>query len=164
MKNILYAVIIAVLLLSDTGLAGAAPAPSASTGAVVVAANVSVELTLREALLTSLENNRALRVQRLNPAIRKTFEEQAVAVFDPDLTAQAQKAKANNTQTIASSGTNRANTDGVSGSVGVTEFLPTGTTLGLQGTTGADDSTLYSDRLTSTRVGVSVLQSLLKGF
>src|ERR1035437_5869200 len=164
MKIIFCGVIIAGLSLSGVGLAGAAHAPFASTGTVVVASDVSLELTLREALLTALENNPALRVQRLNPAIRKTYEEQARAVFDPDLTAQAQKAKANNTQTIASSGTNRANTDGVSGSVGVTEFLPTGTTLGLQGTTGADDSTLYSDRLTSTRVGVSVLQSLLKGF
>ena len=159
MKTFICGLSLAVLSLS-----GAAPAPSESTGAVVVASGASVELTLREALLISLENNPALRVQRWNPAIQKTFEQQAVAAFDPSLTAQAQKTRANNAQIAPFSSTNQANTDSISGAVGITEFLPTGTRIGLQGTTETDTSTLYGDRQAATRVGLSASQPLLNGF
>ena len=152
-----------VLLLSGTGRAGTAPEPAASNAVSLAASNATVELTLREALLTSLENNPALRVQRWNPAIRKTYEDQAAAQFDPVVAAQAQRSKAN-TQTSPFSSTNQADTDVLSGGAGISEYLPTGTRLGLQGTSEADNSTLYSDRQVSTRVGASLSQSLLRGF
>ena len=42
-----------------------------------------LKVTVTEAILMSLENNRALVVQRLNPDITQTFEDQERAVFDP---------------------------------------------------------------------------------
>ena len=43
----------------------------------------SIEVTIEGAILMALENNRALRVERLNPDILRTFENQEQAVFDP---------------------------------------------------------------------------------
>ena len=42
-----------------------------------------LKVTITEAILLSLENNRSLVVQRLNPSIEQTFEDQERAVFDP---------------------------------------------------------------------------------
>jgi hypothetical protein len=38
-------------------------------------------LTVREAVLLGLENNRALQLERLGPAIAQTYEVQQAAVF-----------------------------------------------------------------------------------
>ena len=45
-------------------------------------------ITVEQAMLLALENNRSLMVQRLNPQIERTFEQQQLAAFDPALTAQ----------------------------------------------------------------------------
>ncbi|MEI7437367.1 MAG: TolC family protein [bacterium] len=163
-SHIFYGSTLAIMMLASPVLAGAARGPLASTGAVAVATDVAITLSLREALLTSLENNTALRVQRWTPAIQKTYEQQAAAVFDPAVTAQAQKDRAYNTQAPPFSATNQANLDNLSGGVGITEFLPTGTRIVLQGITEVDSSTLYSDRQASSQAGLSVAQSLLRGF
>ena len=42
-----------------------------------------LKVTITEAILLCLENNRSLDVQRLNPSIQQTFENQERAVFDP---------------------------------------------------------------------------------
>ena len=47
-----------------------------------------MRITIVEAILLSLENNRSLVVERLNPAIEKTFEEEERAVFDPETNAE----------------------------------------------------------------------------
>jgi hypothetical protein len=47
-----------------------------------------LKVTITEAILLSLENNRSLVVQRLNPSIQQTFEDQERAVFDPAINAE----------------------------------------------------------------------------
>jgi hypothetical protein len=47
-----------------------------------------ITVSVNEAVLLCLENNRSLVVERLAPAIRKTAEEQERALFDPILDAE----------------------------------------------------------------------------
>ncbi|OGV41943.1 MAG: hypothetical protein A2X46_17955 [Lentisphaerae bacterium GWF2_57_35] len=118
-----------------------------------------VELSIEEAVLRALENNRALHVERLNPQIQRTFEAQARAAFDPVLSAGAAVSREE-----AIGGTNGNNNLTVTeGSVGLSQALPTGTELGLELATdqarGAASSEDYA-----TRAGLTVQQSLLQGF
>ena len=46
-----------------------------------------LKITVAQAVLLSLENNRSLSVQRLNPGIQQTLEDQEKAAFDPELSA-----------------------------------------------------------------------------
>jgi len=47
-----------------------------------------LKITTTEAVLLSLENNRSLVVEKLNPSITKTFEDTERAVFDPKAAAE----------------------------------------------------------------------------
>ena len=47
----------------------------------------TLKVTITEAILLCLENNRSLVLERLNPSIRQTFEDQENAVFDPSVNA-----------------------------------------------------------------------------
>ena len=44
-----------------------------------------LKVTVREAVLIAMENNRSLMLERMNPDIRKTYEEQERALFDPSI-------------------------------------------------------------------------------
>ena len=115
-------------------------------------------VTVEQAVLLALENNKSLIVQRLNPQIERTLEQQQLAAFDPDLTAQVA-----NQRNQVMTGPTPYRSDGIAGSVGVQEFLPTGTTLGVTGGTGQvalpDDEETYA-----SRVAFNATQSLLRGF
>ena len=130
-----------------TGPAGTQPAAGA------------LELSVQRSILMGLANNRSLAVERLAPDIRRTFEAQERAAFDPDVTAEvsAGRAKAR----VAGGGESIA--DAVSGSAAVGTFLPTGTTLSAGVDIDLLDSSLYSDDLAGTRLGVSATQALLRG-
>lgn len=129
--------------------------PSTSQG---IAATGPLTITVEQAMLLALENNKSLMVQRLNPQIERTVEQQQLAAFDPDLTAQV----ADERNQVAR-GPTPYRSDGIAGSVGVQEFLPTGTTLGVTGGTGQvllpDDEEVYA-----SRVAFNATQSLLRGF
>jgi hypothetical protein len=47
-----------------------------------------LSITVQDALLMALENNRALKIERFNPAITQTAEEEARAEFDPLFTGE----------------------------------------------------------------------------
>jgi len=81
----------------------------------------SLALTVEEAVLRSLADNRSLRVERLNPPIQRTFEMEERASFDPVIGAEAAAAR-EKAETRAGAET-RTNATGVS--VGVSEYLPT---------------------------------------
>ena len=66
------------------------PLPSAFMEEEVEAARAvppagPLKVTVQEAILMGMENNRALRVERLNPSIQRTGERLQEAVFDPVL-------------------------------------------------------------------------------
>jgi outer membrane protein TolC len=124
-----------------------------------------LKLTITEAILLSLENNRSLVLQRLNPSIRQTAEDRERAVFDPttnaDVTAGREEA-----ERLARSGsdTEDFSTNFVEGIISMEQYFPTGTTLALEAGSQMSDSSLYDDSFYSTRLGMTVTQALLKGY
>jgi len=59
-------------------------------------------ITVEDAILIALANNRSLSVERMNPSIQKTFEDQERAVFDPVVTAGV-SVQQNDSRTLNSS-------------------------------------------------------------
>jgi len=49
---------------------------------------------VEEAILTALENNQSLKLERLNPQIQRTFVDEQRAAFDPTLAADLSQARA----------------------------------------------------------------------
>jgi outer membrane protein len=124
-----------------------------------------LRLTIVEAILLCLENNRALVVERLNPDIQKTFEDEQRSVFDPQTQAELSAGRVDaKRQTSSSNQLENFSTDTVDGAISLEEFFPTGTTVSVEGRTLMTDSLLYQDKFYATRFGMTVNQALLKGF
>jgi outer membrane protein TolC len=125
----------------------------------------TLTVTITEAILLSLENNRALVVQRLNPSIRQTFEDQERAVFDPETGAEISAGRVEE-ERLARSGseTEDVTTDTADGTISLEQFFPTGTTVALEARTRMNDSSLYEDSFYSSRLGMTVTQALLRGY
>jgi len=119
-----------------------------------------LEITVQEAIFLALANNRELAVERMNPSILHTRQQQERAVFDPVVGGEI-STDGSGSDSASRSGSTREKA--VSGSVSAGAFLPTGTTVDVEATTDVTDSSLYSDSFTSTRVGLTVTQALLRG-
>lgn len=135
-------------------------APPASLKTQPAGGPLSIDIT--RATLLALENNKSLVIQQFNPQINRTLEQQQLAVFDPDLTfdfANNQN-KAPFLSYSLSGPVNRSRTN--SFDVGVGQFLPTGTLLGLTGSTAVDEIATSSNY--ASRIAFSATQSLLRGF
>jgi len=123
-----------------------------------------IRIIIQEAVLTALENNRSLIVERLNPSIQQTAEEQEQAVFDPVFDAEASAGRID-AQRLAKSGDTIESvvTDTYEGDLSLKQFFFTGTTVEVAGTTETTESSLYVDPFSSTRFGLTVTQALLRG-
>lgn len=123
-----------------------------------------IDLSIEQAMVLALGNNRDLLVQQLNPVIVGTFEQIERGRYHPEvfaeltyfdeqageisyLTGDQIIVERNDTETVA----------------GVRQALPTGTTV--EATVGHDrtDSSIYPD-IQTARIGLSITQSLLRGF
>jgi outer membrane protein TolC len=124
-----------------------------------------LKLTVTEAILLSLENNRALVVQRINPSIQQTLEDQERAVFDPVTNAEVSAGTAEE-ERLARSGseTEEFTTDVAQGIISLEQYFPTGTTVALEAGTQMNDTSLYDDSFYTTRLGMTVTQALLRGY
>ena len=124
-----------------------------------------LKLTVAEAILLCLENNRSLEVQRLNPSIQQTFEVQERAVFDPEVNAALSAGRLRG-ERLARSGSDTENftTDTADGIISLEQYFPTGTTVALAADTRMNDSSLYDNTFYSTRLGMTVTQALLRGY
>ena len=124
-----------------------------------------LKITVRDAILIALENNRSLVVERLNPAIQQTFEDQERAIFDPTVGAEV-SAQRIDSERLTQSGTDTESsvTDVYQGSISLKEFFPTGTFVETGASTETTDYSLYDEPFSSTRLGLSVTQSLLRGY
>ncbi len=122
-----------------------------------------LSLGVKEAVLLGLENNRSLRVEKLSPAISKTYEEEEKAKFDPgfvsnlSLSRQHSQSPARTTGALTGSTSSQIHLD-----AGISRFSPQGTTFSAGISTEKDWSSLYSNQHT-TRLGITVTQALLKG-
>lgn len=121
-----------------------------------------LEITVEDAILFTLKNNRSLRVERLAPSIVETFEGDEQAVFDPVITGEASVFEEKG-QRVATSGSIFENTlNREEASLSLSRFFSTGTRLGVD----TSVSRLYSDlspERYSSRLGVSITQALLEG-
>ena len=154
--------VVRVLLLS--ACLSAAPEPGAADANQATTAEGPLKIDIQAAILLAMENNRSLAVERMNPQISRTFEKEELAVFDPVLSGQVSPGR-----TIAErlsrarSDTESQIVDTVAGTLSLSKFFATGTTLQLQGSSSYIDSSLYSDTFTANRLGVTVTQALLQG-
>ncbi len=124
-----------------------------------------LRITLTDAMLLCLENNRSLEVQRLTPSIRQTAEDQERAAFDPVLDAEISGGRTKG-ERLARSGseTEAFITDTADGMISLEQYFPTGTMVALEAGTQMTDASLYEDRFYSTRLGMTVSQALLNGY
>jgi outer membrane protein TolC len=124
-----------------------------------------LKLTVTEAILHCLENNRALVVQRLNPSIQQTLEDRERAVFDPVTNAEVSAGTADE-ERLARSGseTEDFTVDAAQGIISLEQYFPTGTTVALEAGTQMNDNSLYDDSFYTTRLGLTVNQALLRGY
>jgi len=143
------------------GEANKLSAPPANLKTQPAGGPLSIDIT--RATLLALENNRSLVIQQFNPQIKRTLEQKELAVFDPDLTFDF----VNNQNKapflfFGPTGTavNKSRTN--SFDVGVGQFLPTGTLLGLTGSTDVDEIATSNNYV--SRIAFSATQSLLRGF
>ncbi len=118
-----------------------------------------LQVTIGQATLLSLENNKSLIVQRMEPQITRTFEQEQRAVFDPVLTGQIAYE-----QDKVDAGPIKSDVSGTSASLGVNEFLPTGTTLGVTGSTSPSALVELPVDERESRIAFNATQSLLRGF
>lgn len=124
-----------------------------------------LKITVREAILLCLENNRSLVVERLNPSVLQTFEDKERAVFDPAVNASVTAGRVKG-ERLARSGskTEDFTTNTAEGNISLEQYFPTGTTVALEADTLVDDSSLYDDNFYTTRLGMTINQALLRGF
>lgn len=106
----------------------------------------------------ALANNRAVRVERLNPAIDRTFEDQERAAFDPVLSADALGFG----ERDADRNGRESEGHGARTGAAVAKKFEIGTTVSAGAQAGLDTGDSLTDRY-STRVGVDVTQPLLRG-
>ncbi len=123
-----------------------------------------LKIGVQEAILLAMENNQSLIVERMNPGISRTFEQEELGVFDPILGGEASSRRAlADRLSRAGASTESSTVDSVTGLLSLAKLFPTGTTLGLEGGTSYTDSSLYSDTFAANRLGVTVTQALLRG-
>ncbi|MFH1980239.1 MAG: TolC family protein [Pseudomonadota bacterium] len=124
-----------------------------------------LKITITEAILLCLENNRSLVVQRLTPSIQQTFEDQEKAVFDPAITAGLSAGRVKE-ERLSRTGpdTEDVSTTAAGGIISLSKYFPTGTTVSLEAGTQMEEVSLYDEALYSTRLGMTVSQALLQGY
>jgi outer membrane protein TolC len=118
----------------------------------------ALEITVEQAVMMAIENNAEVRVERLNPAISRTFVDQELAAFDPVLSVPLTANRERDEDRFGNEGV----FSDLHETLAATQFLPTGTTVGL----GATTERTWGDGLPdqhATRVSASVTQSLLRG-
>jgi outer membrane protein TolC len=123
-----------------------------------------LKISIQDAILLAMANNQSLIVERMNPQIGRTFEQEELAIFDPVLGAEASN-KRNVAQRLsrAGSSTETSTVDSMTGLVSLAKLFPTGTALELEASSSYTDSSLYSDTFTANRLGLTVTQALLQG-
>jgi outer membrane protein len=131
---------------------------------IAVATQGPLKIDIQKAIFLSIENNQSLIVERMNPQITGTFENEELAVFDPILKTDVSNRRiVSERLSRAGSDTETSTVDSINGLVSLAKLFPTGTNVELSGSTAYTDSSLYSDTFTSNRLGLTVTQALLQG-
>jgi outer membrane protein len=123
-----------------------------------------IKINIDEAILLALENNQALAVERLTPAITKTYEDEEKALFDPEIEGEISAGREKDRSPTSSGDKLESDTtDNIGGSINIEQFFPAGTTVSFEGDTSLSDASSYRT-FYSTRFGMTVTQAILQGF
>lgn len=119
-----------------------------------------LRVTTEQATLLALENNRSLVVERLNPQITRTFVPGALSIFDPVLVGELGYNWNNFAQ-----GPQDFEHSGPTAAIGVREFLPTGTSFGVTGSTSllTLSGLPINDNDNTSTIAFNATQALLRG-
>ncbi len=131
--------------------------------AAPAATNV-LRLSVADGIVMALDRNTAFRVQRLDPAIIRTREDNARAAFDPSLDGTIARSRQHAPANVLSSTTTSdapSVVESTTAQAVLGTTLPTGTRVELNGATDLTEST--GDHAAS-RLGATVTQPLLDGF
>ncbi|MBN1226013.1 MAG: TolC family protein [Deltaproteobacteria bacterium] len=124
-----------------------------------------IKITPAKAILIALENNRSLSVEKMNPFIQKTFEQQLRAEFDPTIEAEISGLRSKAEMLKQPEGYSGHSTSNIyEGIISLKKFFPTGTFLEADAIVETTDSDVYNRTFSSARLGLSATQSLLRGF
>ena len=120
-----------------------------------------IELSLKDAVLIGLENNKELQIKKLSPVIKRVNEQISRSSFDANLAGEISSAngiskRSGQTDTTTSSSFNLNNT----GKISLNQNLYTGTKIGVEASINDAMMTPFA----STRIGVNLTQSILKGY
>ncbi|QNN23170.1 TolC family protein [Planctomycetales bacterium ZRK34] len=140
------------------------PTPQKNTTLPALEAAGPLEVSVEQAALLALSNNRDLAVQQLNPVITGAFEQIERGRFDPQLFASAEYNEERSSE-VARSTSARFDVEGneASGEVGIRQELPTGTDIEASVTQDRSISNRAPEQQ-EARLGLTVTQSLLRGF
>ncbi|SDZ80634.1 Outer membrane protein TolC [Desulfuromusa kysingii] len=124
----------------------------------------TLELSVEQTVLLALQNNRDLQVQHHIPVITGTFTQIEQGIFDPELFAEIDYFKEQTEETSSSSNSKYdAVEDDFTAIAGLRKLLPTGTTIEASLSQERSRSDQEPEQQ-SARLGLSVTQSLLRGF
>lgn len=131
-----------------------------------------LRISLKDAILMGVDRNRDLRVERLNPSIKKEMETVPEARFDTTLEAGVDYSR----RTSASGSSLQDAVDGtyrpelnsieretLEGRGGVYRLRPDGTRLGVDARAGRDDVEGWAAEVHSAEIGLSLSRPLLEG-
>ncbi len=130
----------------------------------ISSADGTLKLTIEQMAILTLQNNRDLRVNRLNPALAGAFEQIERGAYDPEWFAQwtyfKEKASETSRATGEQFGVKGTETESL---IGIRQQLPTGTTIETTVSHERETSDRAPDQQTA-RIGLSITQALLRGF
>ncbi len=123
-----------------------------------------VTLSIEQAAVFTLQQNRELAIERLNPVVAGTFEQIERGVYDPEVFAELAYERERASQTDRATGSQFSVIgDDVVAVAGVRQALPTGTDI--EATIGQDrTASNRSPEQQTARLGLTVTQQLLRGF
>lgn len=126
--------------------------------------NDTLRIRLQDAVLLALERNPDMSIQRLEPAIAKSYADEQRAAFDPSIIASASRDETKLQRFLGSRPDPfEMTTTRTQYEFGLSETLPTGTSVSANAALSGSISSIYSDQF-SGNIGLTVTQSLLQGF
>jgi len=169
-KNISVLCGFGFLFLLILGLHGYAYADDSENTGKAERSEGPIEITLEDAVQMAFENNSMLRVEKINPEIEQTYEDQEKAAFDPLLTGNAEVTKEKSRSTSTASRPSPAGavtespdliTKETDAKIQLTKPFSSGTKV----SASALLNRIWTNRPTKrykTRVGLRITQSFLK--
>lgn len=139
-------------LVPETKMSGAIPVPAKP-----------LDLTVEQAITLAMAKNRDLHIQQVNPELARTLEAVERGDYDPELFGELEFLREKRSESADNDTRSVVEESGRTSSLGLRQKLPTGTLI--EASLGLEKSDVSADgQEQSSRVGLSITQSLLRGF